>query len=128
MSAESSRQCLSPDIPQDTNRQTSERNKASPTSDNAGVSLSADYGEYKEAIDAYTIDIQEFRLYLEEYEEQDARMGLATGLVSMSVDPTIRSTILDIDYPHLALRERSNLSAGCWTLALWALPLPSSMT
>jgi hypothetical protein len=69
----------------------------------AGLSLC--YGEYKEAIDANRIDIQEYCLDLEEYEKQDARMRLAKGLLSTSIDLAIPRTISDIDNPHLALKD-----------------------
>jgi hypothetical protein len=68
--------------------------------------LSLCYGEYKEAIDAYKIGIQEYCLDLEEYEKQDARMRLTKGrLLSMSIDLAIPRTISDIDNPHLALKD-----------------------
>lgn len=60
---------------------------------------------YKEAVEDYKLSIQEYRLDLDEFEKQDARLRLAKGLLSMSVDPAIRSTIAEIDNPHDALTE-----------------------
>jgi hypothetical protein len=49
--------------------------------------------------------IVDYRLDLDEFEKQDARIRQARGLLAMSVDPAIRGIIADIADPHKAFLE-----------------------
>ncbi|KAH0008356.1 hypothetical protein KCU78_g11284, partial [Aureobasidium melanogenum] len=60
---------------------------------------------YREAVEDYKVSISEYRLDLEQFEKQDARLRLAKGLLSMSVDPAIRTQISETDDPCDAFNE-----------------------
>ncbi|KAG9512183.1 hypothetical protein KCU93_g10402, partial [Aureobasidium melanogenum] len=77
-----------------------------PDDSKEGVTLATLSSEaYKEAVEDYKISISEYRLDLEQFEKQDARLRLAKGLLSMSVDPAIRTQISEIDDPSEAFEE-----------------------
>ncbi|KAH0166409.1 hypothetical protein KCU67_g4321, partial [Aureobasidium melanogenum] len=77
-----------------------------PDDSKEGVTLPTLSSEaYKEAVEDFKLAIVDYRLDLEQYEKQDARVRQAKGLLAMSVDPAIRSIIADISGPHEAFLE-----------------------
>jgi hypothetical protein len=73
---------------------------------------------YKEAIEDFKFAIVDYRLDLDEYEKQDARIRQAKGLLAMSVEPAIRSIIADIADPHKAFLEIRSICQMTNTRAL----------
>jgi hypothetical protein len=84
-----------------------------------GVILSTRASEaYEEVIADFKFAIVDYRLDLDEFEIQDARIRQARGLLAMSVDPAIRGIIADIADPHKAFLEIKSIFRMSNTRAL----------
>jgi hypothetical protein len=74
-------------------------------SDNGVTLLTRPSEAYKEAIEDFQFAVVDYRLDLDEFEKQDARIRQARGLLTTSIDPAIRRIIADIADPHKAFLE-----------------------
>jgi hypothetical protein len=86
---------------------------------NNGVTLLTRSSEvYQEAVEDFKFAVVDYRLDLDEFEKQDARIRQAKGLLAMSVDPAIRRIIADIADPRKAFLEIKSIYQMTNTRAL----------